>query len=278
MHAARKSFRHKTYSTLTFTAQYASLVTSTIGFNVLAMSYDLHKAVKDDHITLYRHATKAYDLTLPADKFYNIFLPRQQLGQGFKGILTIQLAIALARELFVSLNAPHPQYTNLLQTRMRAMLHRLTFTASDYDPLDTIPHAIQQLALLGIYIRPTELPIVNNAIALLQNQDDEATALGYPSPCQRDQPSPLVSILNEHNKLHTLIETPYRNLILSLHDLHQTPVSPFHEPKAYSEITENPHDTLPRRCTDNNPLSSNLTIFPGHLHNSSCIERADATL
>lgn len=189
------------------------------------MSYDLNKAVKDDQITLYRHATKAYDLTLLADKFYNIFLPRN--GHGFKGILTIQLAIAMARELFVSLNAPHPQCTTLLQTRMRTMLHRLTFRTPNYDPLDTIPHAVQQLALLGIFLRPTELPIVNNAISLLQAQDERATAIGYPQPCQQDQPSPLVSILNKHNKIYTSIETPYRNLILSVHNLYHTPDSPF---------------------------------------------------
>ena len=165
-------------------------------------------------------------------------LSPHDLWKDFKGIigsLTIQLAAATAREQFVNLNSPHHLCQNLLQTRMRAMLHNLTTSTTTYDKQHTIPHAINQLALLGIFIQPTNYPIVNQAISILITDDAATTKLGYPVLPRKPSPSPLSDILTEANTKYTIIEDIYRSLLITMSNLCNKQSSPFHVAQTYSE-------------------------------------------
>lgn len=236
MHAARASFKNLHLQPATFTTQFPALVTSTVNFNVLAMSYNLEAAIKDDYITIYKYAAQIFGLHPAADSMYSMFLPTTALGHNFTGILTLQLAIAIARELFVTLNAPHPQQTSLLQVRARAMLHNLTITASTYDPLDILPHALHQLALLGIYLVPTTYPIANQALAQLIQHDISTTAIGTPKQQPNGTRSPLDNLLNGTNIKYTSIDPIYRSLLVTIYSLANTMNTPYHRSETFTEI------------------------------------------
>ncbi|GFH58680.1 hypothetical protein CTEN210_15156 [Chaetoceros tenuissimus] len=238
MHAARKSFQNRHLTSTTFSSQFTALVTSTLGFNTLAMSYSLEDAIKDDHITLYKFATKAYNIRIPADTFHNVFLPQTTLGHGFRGCLTIHLAIAMARELFVTLNAPNPASCSLLQTRTRAMLHRITTSSKKSNTQNFLPHAIQQLALLGIFLHSTDYPVINKALSMLHMDDVSTNEIGYPAPELKKLPSPLTHILNRNNTKYSMVAENYRGLLLEESTLYQEKETPFHSPMAYSECQD----------------------------------------
>ncbi|GFH45018.1 hypothetical protein CTEN210_01492 [Chaetoceros tenuissimus] len=274
MHASRKSFKDLLLHPSTFSKEYPSLVTSTLNFNVLAMTYDLAAAIKDDHITLYSLAAPTYGLRPAADALSTIFLPPSALGHNFTGVLTLQLATATARELFVTLNAPHPQQTSLLQSRARATLHRLTTTAPVFDPLDTIPHALEQLALLGVYLLPTSYPIANQAMTHLIKHDESCTALGFPQFQEIANTSPLKHLLNYHNTKYILTDKVYRSLLLTLFSLHNTMDTPFHKSSTFQEIqytstmptpVHNPYHTPQERASLLRSAASNLRPQYNHL-------------
>ncbi|GFH51982.1 hypothetical protein CTEN210_08458 [Chaetoceros tenuissimus] len=279
MHATRASFKNLNLQPATFSTQFPALVTSTVNFNVLAMSYNLEAAIKDDYITIYKYAAPIFGIHPAADSMYSMFLPKTALGHNFTGILTLQLAIAITRELFVTLNAPHHQQTSLLQVRARAMLHNLTITASTYDPLDILPHAIHQLALLGIYLVPTTYPIANQALAQLIQHDISTTAIGTPKQQSHRTRSPLDNLLNGNNIKFASIDPIYRSLLITIWSLANTVNSPYHRSEPFKEIfyatsmptpVQNPHHTPQTRVI--NVRAAAIELQPQYNHLSHFLQ------
>lgn len=225
------------------------------------MSYCFQDAIKDDHITLNKFARKAYKIRLPADSFHSIFLSKTTLGQDFKGSLTIQLDIALTRELFFSLNTPNPAISSHLQTWMQAMLHKITITSTTSNPMNLLPHAVDQFALLGIFLQPTEFPILNNAISILHQDNSATSKLGYPAPSTKATASQLKSILNKNNTKYSCTSDLYLSYLLTISNLCHGPESPYHNPKAYLECLSTSCQINLRSPPEISPTSKQLTIW-----------------
>lgn len=141
------------------------------------------------------------------------------------------------------------------------MLHRHTFCAPTFDPLDTLPHAIQQLSLLDIFLHPTELPFVNNAISILQLQDDKVTTLSYPSP---QHLCCLIFSITTTN--HTHSSTPHIETSLSPSI---TSTTPSHLHFITQQHTLKSHKTPIKQYQDRHPTMAHPPLHPTQSHKAA---------